>query len=119
MSYLANGKELTTTEDAILEIIAALGTPLAHLRVNAGGTSVEFATDSGGANTALSNLASVAINTTLVSDTDNTDALGTLSIAWSDLFLGNGAVINFTSSASVRSSRVSCKLNTCSSSIHS
>lgn len=51
MSYLANGKELTTTEDAILEIIAALGTPLAHLRVNAGGTSVEFATDSGGANT--------------------------------------------------------------------
>lgn len=41
----------------------------------------------GGANTALSNLASVAINTTLVSDTDNTDDLGTSSIAWKDLYL--------------------------------
>ena len=48
-----------------------------------------------GANTALSNLASVAINTSLVSDTDNTDALGSATIGWSDLFLGSGAVINF------------------------
>lgn len=54
----------------------------------------------GGANTALSNLASVAINTTLVSDTDNTDALGTTAIAWSDLFLGSGAVIQFNSAPS-------------------
>lgn len=54
----------------------------------------------GGANTALSNLASVAINTTLVSDTDNTDALGTSAIAWSDLFLGNGAVITWSTSPS-------------------
>jgi len=53
--------------------------------------------DSEKANTALSNLASVAINTTLVSDTDNTDALGTAAISWSDLFLGNGAVITFSS----------------------
>lgn len=35
-----------------------------------------------GANRALSNLTSVAINTTLVSDTDNTDDLGTASIKW-------------------------------------
>jgi len=54
----------------------------------------------GGASTALDNLASVAINTTLVSDTDNTDALGTTAIAWSDLFLGNGAVITFNSAPS-------------------
>jgi len=54
----------------------------------------------GGADTALSNLASVAINTTLVSDTDNTDALGTTAIAWSDLFLGSGAVITFNSAPS-------------------
>src|SRR3989344_496610 len=53
-----------------------------------------------GANTALSNLASVAINTTLVSDTDNTDALGTTAIAWSDLFLGSGAVITWNSAPS-------------------
>lgn len=52
------------------------------------------------AGTALSNLASVAINTTLVSDTDNTDALGTTAIAWSDLFLGSGAVITFNSAPS-------------------
>jgi hypothetical protein len=34
------------------------------------------------ANVALSNLSSVAVNTTLVSDTDNTDDLGTSSIFW-------------------------------------
>lgn len=42
-----------------------------------------------GANTALSNLASVAINTTLVSDTDSTDDLGTSSIFWKDLYVDN------------------------------
>ena len=68
-------------------------------------TSVTFAgaltgIASGNALPALSNLASVAINTTLVSDLYNTDALGTTAIAWSDLFLGNGAVIEFSSAAS-------------------
>jgi len=53
-----------------------------------------------GANTALSNLASVAINTTLVSDTDNTDALGTAAISWSDLFLGSGSVITWSTAPS-------------------
>lgn len=41
---------------------------------------------SGGANTALSNLASVAINTSLVSDTDNTDNLGSTTIKWANVF---------------------------------
>lgn len=36
----------------------------------------------GKANTALSNLASVAINTSLISDTDNTDDLGSALIGW-------------------------------------
>lgn len=40
-----------------------------------------------GANTALSNLAAVAINTTLVSDTTNTDDLGSSSVRWKDLYL--------------------------------
>ena len=53
-----------------------------------------------GANTALSNLVSVAINTTLLSDTDNVDALGTTAIAWSDLFLGNESVITWNSAPS-------------------
>jgi hypothetical protein len=49
----------------------------------------------GGATTALNNLAAVAINTTLVSDTDNTDDLGTNAIRWKNLYLagyvGDGA----------------------------
>lgn len=53
-----------------------------------------------GANTALSNLASVAINTSLVSDAYNIDALGSSALAWSDLFLGNGSVIEWSSAAS-------------------
>lgn len=39
----------------------------------------------GKASTALSNLASVAINTSLISDTDNTDDLGSSSINWKDV----------------------------------
>lgn len=39
-----------------------------------------------GANTALSNLASVAINTSLISDADNTDDLGSSANAWKDVY---------------------------------
>ena len=43
----------------------------------------------GGANTELSNLASpTQINTTLESDTDNTDDLGTSSVAWRTAYIG-------------------------------
>ena len=41
----------------------------------------------GGATTALDNLASVAINTSLISDTDSTDDLGSSSISWSSLYV--------------------------------
>lgn len=48
-----------------------------------GNTDVTIDASGGsGANTALSNLASVAINTSLVSDTDNTDSLGSASVKW-------------------------------------
>jgi len=40
-----------------------------------------------GANTALSNLASVAINTALISDTADTDDLGTEALFWRKLYL--------------------------------
>ena len=40
-----------------------------------------------GALAALSNLASVAINTSLISDTDNTDDLGSSSKEWKDLYV--------------------------------
>lgn len=43
-------------------------------------------TGGSGANTALSNLAAVAINTSLISDTDFTDDLGSSSIRWRHLW---------------------------------
>lgn len=58
------------------------------------------------ASTALSNLASVAINTALVSDTNNTDDLGTAAISWKDLFItgtiNNGSTIAITPDSSGR-----------------
>lgn len=42
-----------------------------------------------GANVALSNLAGVAINTSLVSDTDITDNLGSPAIRWNNVYLAN------------------------------
>lgn len=41
-----------------------------------------------GANAALSNLAAVAINTSLISDTDLTDDLGSVSTRWRDIWAG-------------------------------
>lgn len=48
-----------------------------------------------GANTALSNLAAVAINLALTPGTTNSIALGSATKNWSDLFLGDGSVINW------------------------
>ncbi|MBU0705687.1 hypothetical protein KJ657_02215, partial [Patescibacteria group bacterium] len=45
-----------------------------------------------GANTALSNLVAVAINTTLLSDTTNTDNLGSDTFNWANLFLGGNII---------------------------
>lgn len=63
------------------------GTPTFTLGVDASGNVVEFTSAGAGANTALSNLASVAINTSLISDTDNTDDLGSASIGWKDAYV--------------------------------
>jgi hypothetical protein len=49
----------------------------------------------GGATTALDNLASVAINAALVLGTSDAFALGSATKQWSDLFLAEGAVINW------------------------
>ncbi len=51
------------------------------------------------ANDALSNLSSVAINAALVLGTSDAFALGSGTKMWSDLFLANGAVINFNNGA--------------------
>ena len=63
-----------------------------------GGSSAMTWTDPStlaGANTALSNLASVAINTSLLPGTDDGVALGSTSKEFSDLFLASGGVINW------------------------
>jgi len=51
------------------------------------GSTYTFQTSSsGGASTALDNLAAVAINITLVSDTDSTDNLGSSSVYWANTY---------------------------------
>lgn len=62
------------------------------------------------ANTALSNLASVAINTSLLSDTDNTDDLGSGTKRWKDLYLG-GAVKDANSNEILKVSGVASAVN--------
>lgn len=51
------------------------------------GTETNLVSGGGGATTALDNLASVAINTSLISDTDSTDDLGSTSIYWSNSYI--------------------------------
>lgn len=55
----------------------------------------------GGANAALSNLASVAINTTLVSDTNNTDDLGTGSVMWRTGYFGTSIELGHASDTTI------------------
>lgn len=50
-------------------------------------------TGAGAATTALDNLSAVAINTGLVSDTDNTDDLGTSAKTWRRLYVKTGLVV--------------------------
>ncbi len=73
----------------------------ADITVNAKGLITAAANGSGGggggANTALGNLASVAINAALLPATADAIALGSTSKTWSDLFLAEGAVINWDS----------------------
>ena len=59
------------------------------------GIAIWSAAAGGGANTALSNLASVAINTSLILGASDGGALGSVTKQWSDLFLASGGVINW------------------------
>lgn len=54
-----------------------------------GSGNLTWAAGGAGASTALDNLASVAINTSLISDTTNTDDLGSSTKLWKDLFVTN------------------------------
>jgi len=95
------------TDDSLAIVIAGTTHNIVSISDGAGDNDklatqgyVDDSAAAGGATAALDNLASVAVNETLVSDTDNTDALGTTAIAWSDLFLGNGSVVTWNSAPS-------------------
>lgn len=100
------------TATSIASLTVATYPSLTELSYIKGVTSAIQTQFSGKANTTLSNLASVAINTTLVSDTDNTDALGTTAIAWSGLFLGNTSVITWNSAPSTADVTLTHSANT-------
>jgi len=58
-----------------------------NFRMNVDGTVYSIPTSaSAGANPALSNLVSVAINDSLISDTDSTDDLGSSSVYWANTY---------------------------------
>jgi len=82
-----------TSGEVTIQTAANAGTYSLTLPTNDGDASQVLTTDgsgvlswttpaSTGANTSLSNLSSVAINTSLVSDTDKTDDLGSSAIGW-------------------------------------
>lgn len=73
-----------------------IGTASQVLTVNAGATAPEWTTGGGaGANTALSNLAAVAINLSLLPGSSGAIDLGSTTKMWGSLFLKSGGVINF------------------------
>lgn len=93
LAALAASRVVVTDGSGIISTVAD-GTNGQVLTTNGSGT-YSFQTVNAGANTALSNLASVAINTSLISDTNNTDDLGSSAIKWRKLYavgiVGNAA----------------------------
>ena len=97
--------------DSDLTAIAALADPNAdrilfwddsagaykHLTAGTGLTITDTTIEAAGAgaNTALSNLASVAINTTLLPGSNDGAALGSGTLSFSDMFLADGGIINW------------------------
>jgi len=85
------GTNLTTPEAGAVEFDGT------HLYVTIGSTRYQLDQQSAGsgATTALDNLASVAINASLLPGTSDAVALGSTTKQWSDLFIAEGAVINW------------------------
>lgn len=57
--------------------------------IDTAATVTQFGSGGAGASVALDNLDTVAINTSLVSDTHNTDDIGTTSTRWKDIYCRN------------------------------
>lgn len=89
---------------ARLTEVATIGSALQQIRVNAAGNALEYFTDSGGgANAALSNLASVAINTALVTGAGIAAAFTATAPAAANGVSQTGAAVNLTASNAVAS----------------
>lgn len=81
LTYLAD----THTFTGAMTLVDLAGNGVGVVAVDNTGL-LSWSAGGSGANAALSNLASVAINTSLISDTDNTDDLGSSSISWKDVY---------------------------------
>jgi hypothetical protein len=93
-SFFSSGE----IEKAYLPNVEGLDTGLTAarcVRINAGGTALEAAAadcnTSGGADTALSNLAAVAINTALLPDAAAADDFGSATLPFKDLFFAGSS----------------------------
>lgn len=100
ISNLTANRAVTTGASSVLVSSATTDTEIGYV---SGVTSAIQTQFTGKASTALSNLASVAINTTLVSDTNNTDDLGTTTVGWKNLYL-TGSILNGTTTCITTSS---------------
>jgi len=65
-----------------------------YVTLSQAGNTITIAGAADGATVALDNLASVAINTSLISDTDDTDDLGSAAKEWKDLYIDGTANID-------------------------
>jgi hypothetical protein len=95
----ATGGRLVTFPASLVETVNIDTSPNAltiiTLRTNDGGTNYHAVTTLAGtisagsqfANTTLSNLGTTTINTSLISDTDDTDSLGASGKSWKDLWI--------------------------------
>lgn len=83
MAALTASRAMVTDGSGFSSASAVTGTELGYL---SGVTSAIQTQLNGKASLALDNLASVAINTSLISDTDNTDDLGSSAIGWANAY---------------------------------
>lgn len=93
--FLAGSSGTPATNNFQLTGTSTSGTRVITLPDATGTVALTSDIPAAGANTALSNLAAVAINTTLLPGSDDGAALGSGTFSFSDLFLASGGVVNF------------------------
>ena len=82
------------TDEKMTGFLSDLNTVLSDEQRRTFDSIEALANATAGATTALDNLASVAINTSLISDTDDTDDLGSAAKQWKDLYIDGTANID-------------------------